>query len=98
MAVSSVPGASVPVAGLVVIFEEVTAEVAGELAPDSVDVVVVVLGVVVLDQEGGGLDAVVVRFAALQAASPGEEDVGAGLLDLLQARLGDLFRRVAGVL
>jgi hypothetical protein len=45
--------AVVPVAGLVVVFEQVAAEIAGEIAPDGVDVVVVVLRVVVLDQEGG---------------------------------------------
>jgi hypothetical protein len=85
-------------AGLVVLFEQVAAEIAGEIAPDGVDVVVVVLRVVVLDEECGRLYAVVVAFAALHAAGPSEVDGLAGLLDLSLAQLCDLFRHVIGVL
>src|SRR5437763_17117106 len=53
---------------LVMRLENVQAPVAFEVAPDGVDVVGVVLGVVVLDQEMAALDAVVVALALLQAA------------------------------
>ena len=75
----------------VVLLEQVVAEIALEIAPDAVDVVGVVLGVVVFDQEGRALDAVVVGLAAFQAARPGEAD-------LVDARLEDLAQVVGGQL
>ena len=58
--------------GLVVTAEQVRAEIAIELTPDGMDVIGVVLGVVVLEQEMGCLDTVVVAFTRLQAARPCE--------------------------
>jgi hypothetical protein len=51
--------------GLEMLAEQVSTKVAVEVAPHRVDVVPVVLGVVVLDQERRALDAVVMLFAAL---------------------------------
>ena len=50
----------------VVIGQRVVAEVAGQVTPHRVDVVGAVLGVVVFHEEGGALDAVVVRLARLR--------------------------------
>ena len=47
-------------------------EVALEVPPHGMDVVGVILRVVVFDEEGGRLHAVVVRLAAARAAGPGE--------------------------
>src|SRR5208337_3375020 len=74
------------------------AEVAGEIAPHRVDVVRAILRVVVFDQEGRRLHAVIVRVAAAHAAGPGEPGVLPGLADLLPAALGHRLRNVAGVL
>src|SRR6185436_6307825 len=60
--------------------QQVSHEVAIEVAPHRVDVVAVVLGVVVLHEEGRTLHAVVVLFPALGFTRPCEAD-------LLDARL-----------
>ncbi len=52
---------------LVVPAEQIRAEIAVELPPDGVDVIGARLGVVVLEQEVGRLDAVVVALARLEA-------------------------------
>ena len=78
--------------GLIVLLQQVQAEVAIEVAPHAVDVVGVVLRVIELDEKRGGLDAVVMRLANLFASRPGEVEVVAGFLDLLDASLGDLAR------
>ena len=66
---------------LQVLAQQVAPEVAVEVAPHRVDVVAVVLGVVVLDQERRALDPVVVLLAALGLAGPREADLlDAGLL------------------
>ena len=57
---------------LVMPLEHVRAKVVREVAPDGVDMVRVVLRVVVFEQEGRALHAVVVAVAALQAARPRE--------------------------
>src|SRR5688572_1459257 len=81
----------VGVVGFVVLLEEVVAEVVLEVAPDGVDVIGVVLGVVVFDEEGWAVDAVVVGLAGLELAGPGEADlVVAGLLDAEEVMVGDL--------
>ena len=70
---------------LVVLLEQVVAEIVFEVSPDAVNVVGVVLGVVVLDQERRPLDAVVVGHSSLDAAGPREADfVDARLEDLAQ--------------
>ena len=64
--------------------QQIAAEIAGGVSPDGVEVVHVVLRVVVLDEEGRALEAVVVRAAALCLAGPGEvHAVGAGVCDPL---------------
>jgi hypothetical protein len=65
--------------------EEVFAEVFLEVAPDGVDVVVVVLGVVVFQEERWALNHVVMALAFFDAASPGEAH-------FLDASLGNLFK------
>ena len=76
---------------LVVLLQQVVAEIVLEVSPDAVDVVGVVLGVVVFDQESRPLDAVVVRLSPLEAAGPREAD-------LVDARLEDLAQVVTGQL
>src|SRR6267142_1357008 len=72
---------------LIVLAEEVFAEITVEIAPHSVDVIVVVLRIIEFHQEGRALDAVVMSFTALEASSPSE-------LDFVQARLFD-FRKIS---
>jgi len=55
--------------------ERIQAEVMIEVAPDSMDVIRIVLCIVVLDHECGPLNAIVVRLAGLTAAGPCEVDV-----------------------
>src|SRR5688572_11310130 len=52
--------------------DEIAAEIAREITPHGMDVVRVVLRVVVLDQEGRALNAIVVRLTALDRAGPRE--------------------------
>ena len=58
----------------VVFFEEVLAKVVVEVAEDGVDVVGVVLEVVVFDEEGRAVNAVVVFQVFFEASGPGEVD------------------------
>ena len=58
-------------AGLVVLFQQVLAEIAGEIAPHAVDMVGAVLHVVVFNQEGGCLNPVVVRVSLVHPALAG---------------------------
>jgi len=58
----------------VVLGEQVRAEIAREVAPHGVVVVRLVLHVVVLDQERGPVDAVVMALALLEAAGPMERE------------------------
>ena len=67
-----VAAASVFVMATVVLGEKVLAPVAVEAAPDGVDVVGIVLGVVVLDEKVGAGDVVVVTRASGLGAGPGE--------------------------
>src|SRR5215472_3052704 len=59
---------------VVVLGEEIFAPVAVEVAPDAVDVVGVVLGVVELDEKRFSLDPVIMADAALEPAHPGESN------------------------
>ena len=62
--------------------EEVLAPIVFDVAEDRVDVVGLVLGVVVLDQEAGAGDRVVVTLARIFRASPGKgQALEAGSLD-----------------
>ena len=69
---------------VVMLPEEIFAEIVFEIAPDGVDVVGVVLGVVVFEQERWPLHAVIVGFAPFDATGPGE-------IDFVQAGFGDLL-------
>src|SRR5260370_1099561 len=86
-----------PMTGLVMLAQQVAAEVARKVAPHRMDVVGVVLRVVELDQKRGRLNAVVMPLAGLFAARPREVQVAGGLLDLLFPRLGDLVRHVGAI-
>src|ERR1700704_2775597 len=65
--------------------QQIPPEVAFEIAPDRVDVVAVVLGVVELDEERRTLHAIVVLLPALRFTGPGERH-------LLRACLAKLRR------
>src|SRR5437667_6822242 len=60
------------VAGLVVGLQQIQAEVAVVIAPHRMDMVGVVLGVVVLDQENWRLHTIIVRSATINRPGPGE--------------------------
>jgi len=60
---------------LIVHAYQVAPEVAVEIPPHQVNVVIIVLGVVVFDQESLALHPVVMPFTAPGAAHPGEPDV-----------------------
>src|SRR5215510_8425486 len=77
---------------LVVIEEELVAEIGAVVAPHRVDVVAVVDRVVELDQEVRALDAVVVRGAALLPAGPAEPELLEAVgLDARHVASADLF-------
>ena len=76
---------------LVMLAQEIFAEVVLEIAVHSVDVIVVVLCVVVFEQKGGPLDAVVVAFALFDTPRPGKVQlVDSSLVDLSQVFLRQL--------
>src|SRR5687767_870288 len=54
--------------------KDVAIEVVGEIAPDAVHVVRVVLGVVVFEDESGALHPVIVRLPALDPSRPRERE------------------------
>src|SRR5207249_870289 len=77
---------------LAVMFEQqVFTEIIFKVPPDRVNVVIVVLGIVVFQQEGRSLGAVVMALAMFQSTGPGEIDfVHAGGLDLFQISGSDV--------
>src|ERR1700730_16107149 len=72
----------------VVCRQQVFAPVAVKIAPHAVNVIGVVLSVIVLDQKGDALNAVVVAFAFVQSAHPGE-------FNLVQTRLAYFLQPLA---
>src|SRR6516165_6276101 len=72
----------------VVLVEQVLTEVAGEVAPNRVDVVSVVLRVIQFDEEGRSLNAVIMWVAAVDTARPGEIDIPADTVDLRDPAFG----------
>ena len=52
--------------------KQIFAKVVFKIPPHRVDVVIVILSIVVLEEEGWSLDAVVMAFTTFQAPSPGE--------------------------
>src|SRR5215207_11747819 len=83
---------------LVVLGEQIAAEVVAQVAPHGVDVIRVGLLVVVLDEDRRSMDAIIVRLANLGAARPGEAQLAEStVLDVshrVRARGG---RHAAGV-
>src|SRR4051812_28642875 len=80
----------------VVLAEKVSPEVAGRIAPDGMDVVRVVLGVVMLDQQARAVEAEVMGVARVRRACPGEVDgAHARLADTRPLRLCKLGAQVA---
>jgi hypothetical protein len=86
------------VAGLVVDPEEVFPKVPVEITPHGMDVIGTILCVVELNEEGGGLYAVIMRVPLIDAARPGEVDVPTGFFDLPFALFRQLRWHIAGVL
>ena len=78
--------------------EQIQPEIAIEIAPNGVGVIGFVLRVVVLDQENGRGDTVVVRLAFFHRAGPGEIDIITSLLDLLAALRGYRLRYIRDIL
>src|SRR5437870_654536 len=87
-----VPGRLFGVRHLIVMLaEQVLAEIVLQVPPGRVDVVCVVLGVVVFHQEGRALHAIVMAFAGLEAARPGEIKIlRPGFFNFLQVLVRDL--------
>jgi hypothetical protein len=85
------------VAVFIVLAQEVAAPVAGQVVPDAVDVIRVVLGVVVLDERDRAVQVPVLGVAVLERAAPGEADVvGSGLADGGELGLGEVAAQIAG--
>lgn len=79
---------------LVMIAEDILAEVVFQVAPEGVDMVGVILGVIVFDDELGGLHPVVVGLAGFRSACPGEVDgVEGGGVELVE-----FFRHEVGAI
>jgi len=57
---------------LIVLLQDVIAKVVGEVTPDSMNVVGLVLGTVVFCQEGGTEQAIVIACAPIDATLPGK--------------------------
>ena len=59
------------------LLQQVTSKVVVEVSPDGVDMVRIVLGVVILEQERGSMDPVVMALTALSGACPSKTDFAA---------------------
>src|SRR5688572_27790382 len=82
----------------VMLAKQVTPEITVEVAPDRMNMIGLVLGVVVLDQERGALYPIVVRLADLELAGPGEGDLPkVRTLETASALRGDVRRHAAEV-
>ena len=91
--------AMVPVAPFgVVVCQEVVAPLGVEVAPDGVDVVGTILGVVVLDQEPWSLKPVIVGVTDMFATGPPEVDVSRAIAgDAVQLVVGEGFGHAPGI-
>src|SRR5260221_510074 len=79
--------------GLQMFAQEIAAEVAVEVAPDGMDVVAVVLGIVELDEKRRALHPVIVLLTAFEIARPGEGDfVETGRFELSHSLRRDVAR------
>ena len=59
------------------LLQQVTSKVVVEVSPDGVDMVRIVLGVVILEQERRSMDPVVMALTALSGACPSKADLAA---------------------
>jgi len=72
----------------IMIRQHICIPIVGKIAPDTVDMVGVVLGVVILNQKRWPFDGIVVPLAALLRAGPGKgQRIQAGLSRLPRAHL-----------
>src|SRR5439155_440596 len=79
--------------------QHVRIPVVGEIAPDDMDMIGIVLRIVILNQERRPFDRIVVPLAAFLRASPGKADrIQAGLLDPRPDVRADFMRRPLDVL
>src|ERR1700757_4030030 len=69
-------------AGLVMLLEQVLAEVAGHLAPDGMNMICVILRVIQLDQERRRLNPVIVRVAPASSPRPCGVDISSRFIYL----------------
>ena len=84
---------------LVVLAQNVASKVTFEIAPDGVDVIPLVLNIVVLDEEGGTLNAVVMFAAYFGRTGPGEGNIlYAGISQNGQSRLGHIRWHIVEIL
>src|SRR5690349_9240371 len=79
------------VACLVVLFQQIDAEITFKISPHGVNVIRVVLRVVVLDEERGSLNTIVVGPTALLHPGPGEVEIVPRLFDLSEPCLRNLI-------
>jgi hypothetical protein len=83
---------------LVVLAEEIGPEIIFAVAPDGMDVIGAVLDIVVLKNESGALNSIIVRFTRFKAACPCEMDVlRSGRLQFPDIRLGQFGSVIANV-
>ena len=92
-----------PVGGRVFVFvvvlsEQVFAEIVGRVAPHRMDVIGLVLRIVELDQKSGAVKAVIVGLSRLHAAGPGEMNLfKSGGRYFGQVLVGQLWPQAIGV-
>src|ERR1700757_5044790 len=84
-------------AGLVMLLEQVLAEVAGHLAPDGMNMICVILRVIQLDQERRRLNPVIVRGAPASSPRPCEVDISSRLINLGYSLFSEFVGHVAGI-
>jgi hypothetical protein len=78
--------------------KQVTTEIALQVAPDTVDMIGVVLSVVVLDEDSRAMHAVVVGLARLETASPSKVQLlEARALDALELLSCNAFRHATRI-
>lgn len=76
---------------VVVLPKRIEAEVALKRVPDHVNMVRIILGIVVFNNEGRACDPIVVPLTPLETASPSKENpVEAGTANLLKGPVGKL--------
>ena len=83
----------------IVFCQKIITKITGQITPNRMDVIRIVLPVVILDEKGRSLDPIVVRFARLGASRPPEMDlIHARISYVRQFLLGKLRADPVGVL